>query len=59
MPVELRDLDVSAGNEDFIAGYDSRDLNGNFYISAFSMYFNQNLYPFGINPSELRAGLDE
>ena len=59
MLVELPDLDVSAGSEDFITGYDSWDLNGNFYISAFSMYDNENAYLVGINPSELRAALDK
>lgn len=33
--------------------------NGNFYISAFSMYDNENAYLVGINPSELRAALNE
>ena len=59
MLVELPDLDASAGSEDFITGYDSWDLNGNFYISAFSMYDNENAYLVGINPSELRAALNE
>ena len=36
-----------------------RDLNGNFYISAFSMYDDENAYLVGINPSELRVALDE
>lgn len=33
--------------------------NGSFYISAFSTYDNENAYLVGINPSELRAALDE
>jgi len=59
MLAELPGLDALAGSEAFITGYDSWDLNGNFYISAFSMYDNENAYLVGINPSELRAALDE
>ena len=42
-----------------ITGYDSWDLNGDSYISAFSMYDDENAYLVGINPSELRAAIDE
>ena len=56
---ELPDLDSSAGSEDFITGYDAWDRSGNFYISAFSMYDNENAYLIGINPSELRTALNK
>ena len=58
MLAELPDLDVSAGSEDFITGYDSWDLNGNFYISAFSMYDGENAY-LSVSIPQNSGALDE
>jgi hypothetical protein len=52
---ELPDLDPSAGREAFITGYDSWDDDGNFYISAFSMYDAENAYLIGLNPQQIRS----
>lgn len=52
---ELDDLDQLAGSEAFITGYDSWDNQGNFYISAFSMYDTENAYLIGLNPEQIRS----
>ena len=51
----LPDLDTTAGREAFITGYDSWDSDGNFYISAFSMYDSENAYLIGLNPDQIRS----
>ena len=51
----LAELDATAGREDFMAGYDSWDNEGNFYVASFSMYDRENVYLIGINPDEVRA----
>lgn len=51
----LPDLDTAAGSEAFITGYDSWDDAGNFYISAFSMYDDENAYLVGLNPEQIRS----
>ena len=50
----LPELDALAGSEAFITGYDSWDDEGNFYISAFSMYDSENAYLIGLNPEQIR-----
>ena len=56
---KLPDIDALSGNKNFITGYDSWDLDGNFYISSFSMYDNENVYLIGVNPSQLRAAVNQ
>jgi outer membrane protein assembly factor BamB len=51
----LPDLDGPAGREAFIAGYDSWDGEGNFYIASFSMYDSENAYLIGLNPVQIRS----
>ncbi|MDX1747309.1 MAG: hypothetical protein R3324_15335, partial [Halobacteriales archaeon] len=56
MLIQLPDLDTQAGQEAFITGYDAWDDQGNFYISAFSMYDSENAYLIGLNPEQIRSG---
>jgi hypothetical protein len=51
----LPELDALAGSEAFITGYDSWDGSGSFYISAFSMYDDENAYLIGIDPDRIRS----
>lgn len=51
----IRQLDKQAAKKSFIAGYDSWDRNGNFYIAAFSMYDGDNVLMLAINPVEIKV----
>lgn len=53
--VNMRQLDKQVAKEDFIAGYDSWDKNGHFYIAAFSMYDGDNVLMLAINPVEIKV----
>ncbi|UPW19546.1 hypothetical protein M0C34_04510 [Agarivorans sp. TSD2052] len=53
--VNIDELDDQAAAENFIAGYDSWDKQGNFYIAAFSMYDGENVLMLGINPVRIKV----
>lgn len=53
----LSQLDAEVGRVAFITGYDAWDGQGNFYLSAFSMYDSKNAYLVGINPEKIKAQL--
>lgn len=52
-------LDRIAGRRPILAGYDSWDANGTFYVASFGMYDFQNVYLIGIDPEQVREAGEE